>query len=49
MFETIGEKRVSTHLLAGVELLLPMLFPSLEPDDVLQLFPADRLVENGTG
>lgn len=49
MFETIGEKRVATHLLAGVELLLPLFFPSLQSDDVLGLFPADRLVEDGNG
>lgn len=49
IFETLGEKRVSTHLLTGIELLLPLLYPSLEPDDVLELFPADRLVENDTG
>ena len=45
IFETLGEKRASTHLLVGMEMLLPLLFPSLEPDDLLELFPAGRLVE----
>jgi len=49
IFETLGEKRVSTHLLVGMEMLLPYLFTSLEPDDMLELFPAGRLVETDNG
>ena len=30
-------------------MLLPLLLPALELDNVLELFPADRLVKNDTG
>ena len=29
LFETLGERRLASHLLVGLELLLPLLFPEL--------------------
>ena len=43
LFETLGEKRVGSHLLPGLESLLPLLFPSVSLDQVLSLCPAQRL------
>ena len=43
LFETLGEKRVGSHLLPGLESLLPLLFPSISLDQVLSLCPAQRL------
>ena len=44
LFETLGEKRVGSHLLPGLESLLPQLFPSVSLDQVLSLCPAQRLL-----
>jgi hypothetical protein len=41
---TIGDRRFGTHVLAGIELLLPFLIPEdiISTDSLLQLFPIDR-------
>ena len=43
LFETLGEKRVGSHLLPGLESLLPRMFPSVSLDQALSLCPAQRL------
>ena len=43
LFETLGEKRVGSHLLPGLESLLPQLFPSVSLDQVLSLCSVQRL------
>ena len=43
LFETLGEKRVGSHLIPGLESLLPLLFPSVSLDQILGLCPAERL------
>lgn len=49
VFETLGEKRLASHLLPGLEALLPLLFPSVSHDQVLALFPAERLLSSDSG
>ena len=34
VFETLGEKRLASHLLPGLEVLLPLLFPSITLEQV---------------
>jgi len=34
VFETLGEKRLASHLLLGVEALLPLLFPNITLEQV---------------
>ena len=34
VFETLGEKRLASHLLSGLEVLLPLLFPSITLEQV---------------
>ena len=34
VFETLGEKRLASHLLPGVEALLPLLFPNITLEQV---------------
>ena len=34
VFETLGEKRLASHLLPGLEALLPLLFPSITLEQV---------------
>ena len=45
LFETLGEKRVSSHLLPGLEALVPLLFPAVTHEEVWSLFPDDRCKE----
>jgi len=49
VFETLGEKRLASHLLPGLEALLPLLFPNITLEQVLALFPADRLTATSKG
>ena len=43
LFETLGERRLGSHLIPGLESLLPDLFPSISLDQVLSLCSAERL------
>ena len=43
MFETLGERRLSSYLLCGLSLLLPHLLPSLSLSSALALFPPERI------
>ena len=43
LFETLGERRLGSHLVPGLEALLPDLFPSISLDQVLSLCSAERL------
>ncbi len=47
LFETLGERRVSSHLLPGLEALVCSLFPSVTEEEVWGLFPPDRRGEDG--
>lgn len=42
LFKTLGERRVSSHLLPGLETLVCSLYPSLTKEEVWCLFPAER-------
>jgi hypothetical protein len=42
LYRTFGERRLASHLLAGLELLLPILVPSLTGKTVLDFFPKER-------
>ena len=43
LFETLGERRLGSHLVPGLESLLPDLFPSVSLNQVLSLCSAERL------
>ncbi len=42
VFETLGERRVSSHLLPGLEALVSQFFPSVTEGEVWCLFPPER-------
>ena len=48
LFETLGERRVGSHLIPGLESLLPHLFSAVSLDQVLSLCPAERLATDAT-
>ncbi|KAL5476146.1 hypothetical protein EMCRGX_G026057 [Ephydatia muelleri] len=51
LFETLGERRLASHLLVGLDLLLPLMFPDLvsSHDKVLDLFPRARMICTAKG
>jgi hypothetical protein len=49
IFQTIGEKRLASHLLTGLEILLPHFFPHLKLEDITHLFPPERVKKTDSG
>ncbi|CAI8015944.1 hypothetical protein GBAR_LOCUS9845 [Geodia barretti] len=49
VFETLGERRLSSDLLPGLSSLLPHLLPSLSLSSILALFPPDRVSHTANG
>ncbi|KAH3756960.1 Adenylyltransferase and sulfurtransferase MOCS3-1 [Pelomyxa schiedti] len=46
LFITKGERRLSDHILVGIEEMLPMMVGNLGMPDLIQLFPPERLLGN---
>lgn len=54
MFETLGEKRLATHLLKGFEMILFLIIEgvweeilkTIDMNEVKKFFPSDRIISN---
>eukprot|EP01090_Pellita_catalonica_P007626 TRINITY_DN18214_c0_g1_i1.p1 TRINITY_DN18214_c0_g1~~TRINITY_DN18214_c0_g1_i1.p1 ORF type:complete len:508 (+),score=85.94 TRINITY_DN18214_c0_g1_i1:3-1526(+) len=45
VYKCLGEKRLATHVLFGLEQLMPILYPSISRSDLLSLFPKTRMAD----
>jgi hypothetical protein len=42
IYRTMGERRLASHLLVGLEMLLPLLIPNIDSKTALSFLPKER-------